>query len=656
MKFHYTFKTLPPELSRIPEVDLVGLSKEDEERLQRFRDGFIQRVEFNRPLKEAADIAGCTSSELIRVFNRFMTVNDDGTVANWANVVKNARVKTYTRSDESAANATSRSAMGMFSRLLNAVEGAREALIDLIVQRIGPDGRMISRKVKARIAEGFSLWRAEHVLDEPAGGYGESLSSSSVYRFIDEYLNGHVDEYDIWFGKNSKKQLKVGTGYAAFRLATMPFDKVMIDAHRVDVIGTIKITTPHGPKLVPISRIWLVVMLDGVSKAVLGYSVSFEEQVSAETVERAIICSQTPWEPRKLSPGLRYAEGACLPAGNIKGLDAIPLCMLCMDNFSSHYATLIQATARQALGFHSMFGGLGAWWTNAALERFFGVLEQYGIHRLSSTTGSGTNDPLRPEHPGKRAIENAVAWTYIVDLLEVLLTELNTLRGSGRSDMSPLEIIRNHLMDPDTQMVPNFSVPASAFRPRLGYEVRKRSVSGRREAGVIKFPYIEIDGRYFTNDLLKPKFDLVGTEIWVHTRRADFYVEAYFHDGSPVGQLLRCGGEDDVPSSQALVKQLRKGRHRSKVPDSKLREARKEGLAAQAAKDVTKRPGMVSQAATQLANIELTEMHATHVRQSTPAPTLGNSRVREPVTKKSPSRPALDLSQIAAFGGLRSRR
>lgn len=495
-----------------------------------------------------------------------------------------------------------------------------------------------------------------HVLNEPTGGYGESMSSSSVYRFIDEYLDGHVDEYDIWFGKNSKKQLKVGTGYAAFRLATMPFDRVMIDAHRVDVIGAIKIMTPHGPKLVPISRIWLVVMLDGTSRAVLGYSVSFEEQVSAETVERAIICSQTPWKPRELSSGLKYAEGACLPAGNIEGLNAIPLCMLGMDNFSSHYATLIQATARQALGFHTMFGGLGAWWTNAALERFFGVLAQYGIHKLSSTTGSGTNDPLRPEHPGKRAIENAVSWTYIVDLLEVLLTELNTVRGSGRSDMSPVEIIRNHLMDPETQMVPHFSVPTSAFRPRLGYEVRKRSVGGRREAGVVKWPYIEIDGRYFTNDLLKAKFDLVGTEIWVHTRRADFSVEAFLLDGSPVGRLQRCGGEDDVPMSQSMVKQLRKGRNRSRVPDSKLRQARKEGLAAQAAKDAKERPGMISQAGTQLANIELTEMHAAHVRHPTPAPTQENASMPEPATKKSSARPSLDLSQIAAFGGLRSKR
>lgn len=656
MKFHYTFKTLPPELSKIPEIDLVGLSKENEERLRRFRDGFIQRVEFNRPLKEAAQVAGCESPELIRVFNRFMTVNDDGTVGNWANVVKNARVKDYTRSDESAAYATSRSAMGMFSRLLNVVEGAREALIDLIVERIGADGRKISRKVKTRIAERFSLWRAKNVLNEPTGGYGESLSSSSVYRFIDEYLDGHVDEYDIWFGKNSRKQLKIGTGYAAFRLATMPFDRVMIDAHRVDVIGTIKIMMPHGPKLVPISRIWLVVMLDGMSKAVLGYSVSFEEQVSAETVERAIICSQTPWKPRELSPGLRYAEGACLPAGNIEGLNAIPLCMLSMDNFSSHYATLIQAAARQALGFHTMFGGLGAWWTNAALERLFGVLAQYGIHKLSSTTGSATSDPLRPEHPGKRAIEDAVAWTYIVDLLDVLLTELNTVRGSGRSDMSPLEVIRNHLMDPGTQMVPNFSVPTNAFRPRLGYEVRKRPVGGRREAGVVRWPYIEIDGRYFTNDLLRSRFDLVGTEIWVHTRRADFYVEAFLLDGSPIEQLLRCGGEDDTPMSQALVKQLRKGRNRSRVSDAKLRDARKEGLAAQAAKDAAMRPGMISQAATQLANIELIEMHAAHVKQSTPAPTLENSRMPEPATKRSPARPSLDLSQIVAFGGLRSKR
>ena len=478
-----------------------------------------------------------------------------------------------------------------------------------------------------------------------------------------------VDSYDIWFGKNSKKQLAVSNGRSSFKLATMPFDKVMIDAHRVDVIGVIKLMTPDGPKLLAISRFWLVVVLDLVSGGVLGFSISFEDQVSAQTVEEAILMTQRPWKQRELVKPLKYIEGAGLPTGVIAGLTSCPFAMLSMDNFSSHYSTLIQATARRALGFHTMYGGLGAWWTNAALERFFGVLAQRGIHKLSSTTGTGPNDPQRPTNPVRNAIQDAVDWRYVVDLLEVLLTEHNTRPSSSRSDMSPLEIISNHLLDPETCMVPYFEVPMAPFSPRMGYQVQERRVGGRQQKGALKYPYIEVDGRYFTNSKLTGDFGFLGKMIWVHVRRADFYVEAYDSDGTPLGKLDRCGGEDDQAISQGMVKSLRKGRNRSGVSDRRLQEAREKGLAQQADKDARDRPNTISAAATELAGIELMRAKAIVASETTSstsgaAPSASSQAVREvphdaaAIVRQLPGQPAHQpqLADIAPFGVLRFRK
>ncbi len=673
MKFHYKWGNLPPDLRKILPIDLNHLPDEEQKRLINTRAGFIDRLELGKSLLESAETAGCSSSELTRRFYRYATVEADGAIGGWKNVSLGARVKDYTRSDESAANATARNAMGMFSRLLNLNEEARDKLIELIVERLDECGRRIQRKTKKKIADDFAIWRASHALEQPAGGYGSSHSSSSVYRFINEFLDGNIDSYDIWFGKNSKKQLRVSNGKSSFRLATMPFDKVMIDAHRVDVIGTIRRMTPDGPKVQAISRMWLVVVLDLVSGAVLGFSISFDEQVSAETVEEAILMSQTPWKRRALVKPLKYVEGAGMPTGVIEGLTSCPIAMLSMDNFSSHYATLIQATARKAKGFHTMYGGVGAWWTNATLERFFGVLAQRGIHKLSSTMGTGPGDPLRPVNPAKNAIEDALDWRYVVDLLEVLITEHNTLPSSTRSDMSPLEIIDNHLRDPETCMVPAFDIPVAPFSPRLGFSVSEKRVGGYQKKGVLRYPYVEIDGRYFTNDKLTADFDYIDTKIWVHVRRADFYVEAFNANGTPLGQLNRCGGEDEVPMSQGAVKADRKGRNRSGVSNAKLHELREEALAAQADKDASDRPYAISAAATQIAADELMRMKAIAAGQSNPsgqsdgqtvtahgyaAPPAPVGSTARTVSREQPGQRSSvpKLNDIAAFSGLRKRK
>ena len=169
MKFHYKWSNLPPELKTILPIDLKHLPTGEQLRIEKTRVGFIARVELGKPLYEAALLADCSSSELTRRFYRYATVDDTGEIGGWKNVTSFARLGDYTRSEESAAGATSRNAMGMFSRILNRNEDLHEKLIELIEARVGDDGRRNCKKVKKQIAEEFTLWRAENVLDEPSG-------------------------------------------------------------------------------------------------------------------------------------------------------------------------------------------------------------------------------------------------------------------------------------------------------------------------------------------------------------------------------------------------------------------------------------------------------------------------------------------------------
>jgi putative transposase len=595
---HYTIATLPQkyfDIENIPRHDPSGLVGEDRLRYDRLRKG-IEHYLATRDLTPAASEANCSPPELLRQFYRFAKRVASDEIVGWRALARYERLEPYTlqRSEHRRAGS------GLFTDLLRKHEGIEAGLIEAIQSRIGKYGVKLSRKSKREVYGTFKRLCAGISRDAYPWTF-DSAARASVYRYIDSYLPGHTEDFDIWFGFGAKGRLAIGGGTPGFSLATQPFDLVQIDAHKIDVIGTIKVMTEHGPRVIPIKRLWIVVLQDLMSGAVLGYSVSFEDQISGDTIERAIISSQTPWSKRELSKGLYYEPRSALPAGHIKGLASCPIANIRMDNFSSHYAELVQTVVRKSLGCHVTFGGIGKWWTNAKLERLFGVLEQRGIHPLTSSMGTGPTDPLRPLDPVGNAIAEALDWRFIVDLVEVLVTEHNALRGSGRSDMSSLEIINNHIQDAEIGFLPRMPVPSHPSAPRLGWEVKRRRIAGSMKAGNIRRPYIEILGRHYSNPRLGSSFELIGHYAYVHTRKDDMYVEAFAPDGSALGELLSNGEQNRHTVSMQDLRLARKGRNREDVPEYLAVEEHSEELRRVATQDALKRPRNVSTAATELA-------------------------------------------------------
>lgn len=599
---HYTIANLPEKYfdqRNLPHCDPSALRGDDRLRFDRLRKG-IEEYLRTKELSASSRAAGCSPPELLRQFHRFALMVGDGEILGWAGLFRYLRLKPFTIKPQE----TCKSPVGKFHHLLLCEPTIESGLIAAIKTRVGADGVELSRKQRREVYVAFKKLCAGIPRDEYPWD-SESKAQKSVYRYVGSYLATHPEEFDIWFGHAARGRLKIGRGKPSFRLCTQPFDLVQIDAHRTDVVGTILIQTEHGPRVIPIRRIWIVLLLDTFSGAVLGYSVSFEEQISADTVERAVISSQTVWQPRELYGGLVYEPGSALPAGNVPGLKTCTIAALRMDNFSSHYSALVQTVVRKSLGCHICFGGIGTWWTNAKIERFFGILEQRGIHRVASSMGAGPADPMRPIDPVGNAINEALDWRYVVDLIEVLVTEQNALRGSGRSDMAPLEIIHNHIAAADICFLPRLPVPVHASAPRLGWEFKRKRVAGSLKMGNVRRPYIEILGRHYTNPLLSDRFDLIDTHANVHTRKADLYVEAYLPGGTPLGALKPNGGEKGHPVGMSELRMARRGRNREDWPEEQALADHKETVAKRAAADALKRPKSVSDAATELANLDM---------------------------------------------------
>jgi len=685
MNYCHTIKTLP-EFFRNPDnwprFDASGFEPDERERYERRRKG-IEAYLNGATRKAAAGIAGCSPSELGRLFGRCVTVTPDIAFVGWKGLDKNFKLVPWGSAKRKPGAPPGKGYVGEFLALLE--DPVIRGVLDNAIEGQSPNWTMpLSRIQRKEVFDVFLLACAARPNGQnmyPLASDNHSKAKRSVYRYIDQALSKGVNNYSIWFGHAANTRMRIGTGTSSFRLVTQPFDLVRGDAHCWDVAGTILIESEHGPKRIPISRLWIFLLIDDLSATAVGYSVSYEIQISAETIERAFVSAQTPWVPRELSFSLEYEKGACLPAGNVNGIDACFPASVKLDNYSAHYSKLVQEDVRTGMGFHMHFGGVGTWWSNARLERLFGVLEQKGIHRLPSSLGSGPQDPRRPKDPIKAAIENDVDWKYVVDLVEVLVTSENVRKSAGRSNMSGIEILRNHAGSASVGFLPRMPMQPHATAPRIGWEILKLRIAGSRESG--RNPYVEHLGRIYSHRDFKGNWELLDQYITVHIRKSDVYVEAFYDGGRYIGPLERNGGRRWANVDYETLKQIRRERNYEDAPEEERVAKFQANLAAQAALDAKKRPKKISKAATEAAefarrkrdaeaaaarngtanlkeqpsDVDADAPHTLDEVASNPLPATPHIKPQPPRHAVANRRgPALEATNVFAFGKLGGRR
>jgi hypothetical protein len=638
-----------PEAYRDPSTwracDVLSLPEQAQARVHTFKKA-IEGYLCTMVLHTSAADAEVSDTEFLRVFSRCLRLLDDGKIWGWPALVKGARSSKNKRIKPIAEGATGGGLTGAFTLLLMKYPSIRKAIHDAMhgLADVKP-----SRQSYSGVCTAFyAACRTAGLTDNDYPFTTPNAAARSVRFYSREYLNGHTERFELFFGHASKAQLKVGTGITGFQIAAQPFDVVGIDAHRLDVIAKHTVMTEHGPVSVPIRRLWLILLRDYVSGAILGYSISHGEQVTAEAVERAIVCSQTRWVRRKLQGGLVYVKGAGLPYGSVEGLQGCPIAVLRMDNFSSHYSNIIQEGARRAMGFHINFGAVGNWWTNAPLERFFRMVAAR-MHVLPSSTGSGPADPLRPENANREAVENEIEWEYIHDLLEVELTAENVRPGAGRSHMKPLEILRNHVESAEMGWLPRFPVPLHAGAPRLGWEARKVRIAGSMKAGAVRRPYFERYGRRYTSTALANRFDQIGGHLTVYMRQSDCRVEAFYPDGTSIGEVVQNGGAPLRVIPLATLKMVNRKKNHTWIPENEALEDYVQELTDLTAEHARRSPHKISSAGSDLSEIAQRLLNTSEMPA---AIAVSKSELRAPKRKVGHSSLTLPYDAAIHFGRL----
>lgn len=540
----YSYKTVPIEWrdpDQWPTIDASIFTQEEKSRFDRISLGFRDYLSTGALGRSALE-AGCSKSHFLSILNRCLSIFD-GNILGWSGLISHLRVSGYKRRKPPAQGRKGQA--GVFSQFLLENPQIKEKLDDLI--KSGGGGR-----IKAGMATRKSVYRGFKAVCVNAGFTDKqyplntrSKGRRSIERYIDAQIKHDSSITSVWCGKEASVGRRLGTGKRSFEFSMAPLDVVGIDAHKIHCIGVVKINGPAGKQIIPISRLWLVAYLDKRSRCGLGYSVAIRDELSSSNIEDAILCGNNEWKPRQLIiKGLEYLPGACLPCGNIPGLNFCRPNVLLLDNAAQHFSNRIAEKLRRNLGCFVTWGSVGAWWRNSVTERLFKTLETYGFQRLPSTTGSNAVD-FHGDNSVRAAIDAEIEWDELIDLVDLIFTGYNVTSSQGLGNQSPLQVLERGIKD--QSFIPRKPLPATANTPRLGIVVEVRTVRGSIKPGSVKNPYLEIDKARYSSPALAARFELIGESITVHIDERDMrVVAAYTMKGQPIGDLnvLTAGWRD----------------------------------------------------------------------------------------------------------------
>lgn len=309
------------------------------------------------------------------------------------------------------------------------------------------------------------------------------------------------------------------------------FKRVECDGHRIDLNCVIEIPSPtnEGVMYREISRLWIIVLIEVTTGAILGYSFAFGENYSAADVMRALRNSFVPWKKRQLTvTTIDYKEGGGLPSGVVPELAYACFDELHLDGAKAHLSRLFLSYIERTVGAVPVFSPAGTPNSHPYVEGFFKMLEEGGIHQSVGTTGSNTSDPRRSKR--KSDLRYYMTFELLADFIDLLISRING-SPAPNSSLTKLEIIQKivsrrthvirHVEEENRVKIESFDM----------YEVERIGLDHKRVV-------VRYHGAIYTNNALSTTHKFVGKMALVQANSQDLRtIECTLEDGTSLGVL-----------------------------------------------------------------------------------------------------------------------
>lgn len=365
--------------------------------------------------------------------------------------------------------------------------------------------------------------------------------------------------------------------------ATRPYQMVEFDGHRIDLRLKVVVRDPLGfEHEFEIERVWLLVIIDVCTRAVLGYHLVLAREYCRYDVIKTIEKALEPHPARAFSiDGLGYEPQCGLPSQRWPELSYVTWEWMKLDNAK---ANLTNETLRALCEFIGCLVDAGPRYCpdeRPYIERFFGTMAHRLSSRLPGYTGSHPRDLRRALADPKGNLRLYVSLDELEELVEYAITTYNGTPHTGLNNVAPLEAIEYFVSTQQTML----TRLAEHHRRTLCLmqSARRCRVRAYLEQGVR--PHINLYGVRYTSGVLARSTRLVGKQILVYLNADDLRcVRAFLTDGTELGVLDAQGAWGVVPHNLKLRQEVRKlrDRRRSHLDDSNPIEAYVEAKLAQA--------------------------------------------------------------------------
>jgi hypothetical protein len=324
-----------------------------------------------------------------------------------------------------------------------------------------------------------------------------------------------------------------------------------MDAHKLDgrfCVMMPQVTGGYLPKIV--HRIWVIVILDIVSRVVPGYYLSMGREVSKEDVMRTIKMALTRWHRRKLAfSDVAYLDEAALPSGFSDKFLGVCWDETSVDGALAETCNHVRQSLEDVVGSELLspergFSSRRSKDDRPFIESFFRKLASQGFQRMSNTTGGKPKDK-QGRNPESIAVTSQFQLEYAEELLDVLIANYNATPHTSLGHRSPLAYLQ-YVCSKSGEAL-RYADPDSV-QGILSYR-KKCRVRGGLEQG--RRPFVNFDGAQYTNDILGQRFDLVGKHIWVinHLEDDARVAQAFTLDGQSLGILRAAPPWHKMPHS-----------------------------------------------------------------------------------------------------------
>ncbi|MCX7099832.1 MAG: hypothetical protein NTV43_18210 [Methylococcales bacterium] len=509
-------------------------------------------------------LSGCAQSEIQKasgiglkqaqrlIKERCIQTHPDGLIYGWRGLIPNLHIRPYRRTKPVKVDPYGHGAAGAMQTLLALHPDLCARLEKHILDLPKPDQLGQIKKPRMLVWKWF-INELRKLGYEQRGLWPFNTKSNGYYsvcRHIDQVFAANPKKATRILGSPGLEK-KLISGDGVDRPVDRVFQRVEMDAHKLDgrfCVMMPQVTGGYVPKI--IHRIWVVVILEVYSRAVLGYYLSLGREVSKDDVMRTIKMALTKWHRRNLSfSDLAFSGEAGLPSGISDKFVGACWDETSVDGALAECCKTIETILNDVVGSKLItpYGGFSSRRSKddrPFIESFFRTLGSNGFQRLSNTTGANPSEK-QGRDPEKVAVTSQFQLEYLEELLDVLITNYNATPHSGLGYRSPLQYLQFICARPGEALR---QADPNSVQGMLNYR-KKCWVLGGIKSG--RKPYVNFEGARYTNEILGQRFDLVGHYIWVvnHLEDDARVAQASTLDGMQLGVLRAAPPWHKLPHS-----------------------------------------------------------------------------------------------------------